>query len=701
MKRAALLLGCIGFFGGLLAAQPTTCTTSAQTNLVRHEGLTERIGDLIFVCTGIPGQTIPVSIGVQLNTQITNRVGPGNVAVGTVVTVDNGSSAHVYPLQSVYSEPNYLLFEDVGLIFSNTGTVTIRLSNILANASGIPLGQQITAQLSGTLSISQSQFVVGVSETSLYVGYSGKIICAQNGSPLPSAPLGFMEMLNAGTVFTSTRLTEGLGSSFSPKTAYTDNGTRFLIQYAGFPQGARLFVPNVVAGSDASTPTAGGDLGGNPSGGQYTPTANGSLLLALVQGADGNGAGGTPVYTPGAPGSGTVAFDAVTELTLINGVAYAVYEVMDWNPTLLEFAQFPTFLGLAPNTVGAAVQTSESVTYAAVSTVTSATATDPVPRFLALTPPADCGLLGDCGATYFPQLSIQVTSLQFPPYLGGSLNQAEYLPVINSGSGLMYWTASVSYLNGAGWLTINPKSGLNNGTIAVIVTTTGLPVGTYQANLVVDAGAAGRQVIPVTLTITTVQAPGPKVTAVENAASFAASPVVSGSLTTLMGTGLSGQSVAVSFNGLAANILYSSATQINLMVPPGLGAPNPAQMVVTVDGQSFTENVPVAPFEPGIFSGALLNQDGSVNSPTNPAAAGTIVYFWATGLSSPGTITVRIGAVEIGNLYYAGPAPGYPGVQQVNVALPPGVTGVTTQISVCGTSAGNETCSPGVALVVN
>jgi uncharacterized protein (TIGR03437 family) len=696
MKPAALLLG----FIGLLAAQPTTCTTSAQANLVRHEGLTERIGDLLFVCTGLPGQTIPVSIGVRLNTEITNRVGPGNVALGTVVTIDNGSSVNVYPLQAVYSETNLLLFEDIGLIFPNSGIVTVRLSNILANASGVPQGQQITAQLSGTLSISQSQFIVGISEQSLYVGYSGKIICAQNGSPLPST-LGFAEMLNAGTVFTSTRLTEGLAGSFSPKTAYTDNGTRFLIQYTGFPQGARLFVPNVVAGSDASTPTAGGDLGGSPSGGQYTPTVNGSLLLSLVQGADVNGAGGTPMYTPGAPGSGEASFDAVTELTFNQGIAYAVYEVMDWSPTLLEFAQFPTFLGLAPNTVQNAVQTSESVTYAAVSTVTSATATDPVPRFLALTPPADCGVLGDCGATYFPQLSIQTASLQFPPYLGGSLNQTEYLPVTNAGAGLMYWTASVSYMNGAGWLSINPTSGLNNRNIAVTVTTTGLPVGAYQANLVVDAGEAGRQAIPVTLTITTVQAPGPNVTAVENAASFALSPVVSGSLATLMGTGLAGQSVGVTFNGLAANILYASPTQINLMVPVGLGAPNPAQMVVTVDGQLFTENVPVAPFAPGIFSGALLNQDGTVNSSANPAAAGSIVYFWATGLSGPGMITVRIGAVELGNLYYAGPAPGYPGVQQVNVALPPGVSGTTTQISVCGTSAGNETCSPSIPLVVN
>ncbi len=40
-----------------------------------------------------------------------------------------------------------------------------------------------------------------------------------------------------------------------------DTGTRIIVQYSGFPAGAQLFVPTVVAGSDATQPTAGGDLG--------------------------------------------------------------------------------------------------------------------------------------------------------------------------------------------------------------------------------------------------------------------------------------------------------------------------------------------------------------------------------------------------------------------------------------------------------
>ena len=110
--------------------------------------------------------------------------------------------------------------------------------------------------------------------------------------------------------------------------------------------------------------------------------------------------------------------------------------------------------------------------------------------------------------------------------------------------------------------------------------------------------------------------------------------------------------------------------------------------------------VQVAPFEPGIFAGAVLNQDSTVNGMGNPAAAGSVIYFYATGLSGSGPITARIGSMELTNLYYAGPAPGFPGVQQINLVLPPGVSGVTTALYACGTSVGVEVCSVGYPLTV-
>jgi uncharacterized protein (TIGR03437 family) len=207
--------------------------------------------------------------------------------------------------------------------------------------------------------------------------------------------------------------------------------------------------------------------------------------------------------------------------------------------------------------------------------------------------------------------------------------------------------------------------------------------------------------VAVTLTITTATNPGPTITSVANAASFAPGPVVPGSLATIFGSALTGQNVSASFNGLPATVSFSSATQINLLVPAALGSLSSTQLSVTVDGQtSLPLTVPVGQFAPGIFAGAVLNQDSTVNSISNGAAAGSEIYFYAAGLSGSGTITARIGGMEITSLYYAGPAPGFPGVQQVNLMVPTGLGGMTTALYVCGTSSGVEVCSLPVPLTL-
>jgi len=336
MKYLYLLL----VAAGLVAAQPTTCSTSAVPTLVRDEGLTERVGDIIYTCTAVPNLAVSINLSVQLNTEVTNRLSTGKMITGTVFTVDNGPGPQPVLIQPVLLTPTTLIWENVPLQFSAQGTLLIRIAGIRAEANALPVGSQIDALLGGELLISPSVLTVGTPELSLYVGYSTNLICEQYGSPLPANTASFQSLIQAGTSFTTTRLTESFVSAFSPKSApanlNADNGTRFLIKYSGFHQAAaQLFVPNVVAGSDAVKPTAGGDLGLPASGGSYAPVAGGSLLLALVAGADATGAGGSVVYTPGTVGSGTVVFDAVTQLQMVNGAAYAVYEVVDSNPYTL------------------------------------------------------------------------------------------------------------------------------------------------------------------------------------------------------------------------------------------------------------------------------------------------------------------------------------------------------------------------------
>jgi uncharacterized protein (TIGR03437 family) len=688
---------------GLAAAQPNVCSTTAAPVILRAEGLTEPIGDIVYTCTGAPGSMLTVNLSVQLNTGITNRLSSGTTVTGPALTVNSGSGPQAVTVQPILQSPNNLIWNGVPLTYSPQGTLTIDIADIRANATGLPVGGQIVAQLSmssGSLLITQSSLVVGAIELGLYASYSSQLICAQNGSPLPGS-IGFANLILDGTAFASTRITEGYAGAFTPRSV-TDlsagTGTRFIARYSGFPLGARLFVPRVIAGSDAVQQTAGGDMGVPASGGVYAPAAGGLLLLELVLGADLTGAGGTLAYAPGAVPSGTL--DSVVELQISNGSTYAVYEVVDSNPFTEETAQFPTFLGLAANTVSSPVQTSETVSFAPASSVTGASATDPIPRFVASVPPNDCGIIGDCGATYFPQLTVNTASLAYK-LSAGALNQTQYVPVNNSGGGILYWTASVSYTNGSGWLAISPTSGMNNGTVRIDATAVNLGLGAYNATLTIDGGQAGRRLVMITLVVTAPFPAGPRISAVENAASFAQVPVVPGSLTTIMGSGLAGNNVSVTFNGLLATISYNSATQINLLVPSGLSSQSSAQVVVIVDGAiSAPVTVQVAPFEPGIFAGAVLNQDSTVNGMGNPAAPGSVIYFYATGLSGAGTITARIGSMELTNLYYAGPAPGYPGVQQINLVLPAGVSGVTAALYACGTSAGVEVCSVGYPLSV-
>ena len=49
--------------------------------------------------------------------------------------------------------------------------------------------------------------------------------------------------------------------AFQNKDTTTDSGTRVLVRYSNVPAGARIFVPDVIAGSSAVEPTSGGDLG--------------------------------------------------------------------------------------------------------------------------------------------------------------------------------------------------------------------------------------------------------------------------------------------------------------------------------------------------------------------------------------------------------------------------------------------------------
>ena len=145
---------------------------------------------------------------------------------------------------------------------------------------------------------------------------------------------------------------------------------------------------------------------------------------------------------------------------------------------------------------------------------------------------------------------------------------------------------------------------------------------------------------------------------VVNAASYVGGGVAPGEIVTLFG-GAMGPSETVPlsltadqrlettlagarilFNGAPAPLLYVSDKQSSAIVPYGLAGQLSVDVQVEYQGVlSDVETVPVLPSRPGIFSLdgsgqgplAIVNEDGSLNAPSNPAARGSVVTIYATG----------------------------------------------------------------------
>jgi trimeric autotransporter adhesin len=149
-------------------------------------------------------------------------------------------------------------------------------------------------------------------------------------------------------------------------------------------------------------------------------------------------------------------------------------------------------------------------------------------------------------------------------------------------------------------------------------------------------------------------------------------------------------------------ITARTANQVNVFVPYGVSPLTSVQVFVDVDGvTSAAVTVPVAPSAFGLSTadssgtgqGAILNQDGTYNSHSNPAARGSIVTMFGTGegvttpalpdgaleISTPYSTTqapvvVKFGG-ETATIQYDGAAPYLPtGVFQINATVPEGVT---------------------------
>lgn len=681
-------------FAGIAAAQsfsPLNCVATAVPALVRLEGLAEQVGDMLLNCTGgTPNGLVRGDIRViSFGGNITNKLNPNTNTLDAVLTVNTGSGEMSTGATAQVRANNQFDFAGMNFNLGPTGNATFRITNVRVvppqNAEQ-PFQLALATNGPSAIRVDNSPLTVGIATRGLLGSYSSAFICTVSGLP---SEITFQKLLSSGTRFASMRFTEGFSESFIKKGLYADQGTRIFARFSGFPAGSRLFIPDLLAGSTATIPTAAGDLGGTPSGGRYTPAPGGQLLLSRVANPNANGAGGALTF-PSAP---AMDLNTLSEVPLSGGSGVAVFEVIDSNPTARESVQLPIFLGLEQRPNGGSVSANVAASFGPISTDATPSA-NPVPRFQAISPPSDCQALGDCNSGIFPKLSVETEGLVFNPFIG-QFPQSRFVRVRNDGGGLLNWAASIQYKSGSGWLSIDPPSGVGNATIRVDGNAIGLAPGVYEAVLLIDAGPlAGSAALPVRLEAR-VLGPDPllppEINSITHGATFERVPLAPGTLATLFGNRLNGTNVEVRVAGNLARVFFKNATQINFEVPQGLPTSGEITLFVTVDTRnSPARTLTLARASPGIFPNAVLNQDYSVNTAANPAVAGSVLQIFLTGLPTRGEpVTVRIHDYTVTPLF-AGDAPGFIGLQQVNATVPEALQSLTSSIAVCA----GQICSP-------
>jgi uncharacterized protein (TIGR03437 family) len=169
--------------------------------------------------------------------------------------------------------------------------------------------------------------------------------------------------------------------------------------------------------------------------------------------------------------------------------------------------------------------------------------------------------------------------------------------------------------------------------------------------------------------------------------------------------------VTTSINDVLAPLLFGSGGQINAQVPFELPQGAGAMTLTSAGTAAGSANFLIEPVAPGLFllgqgHAAALNADYSINGENQPAAAGSYISAYMTGLgavdnpvptglatpANPLSRVTRPVTATIGEqpatVLFAGLAPGFAGLYQVNVTVPQLQPGdYALQITVAGVAS--------------
>jgi hypothetical protein len=345
-RKVLPVLALVVMMASLASAQTFSCQANAGVPpILRSEGLAEPVGDLVLNCTGGPdGVTTPTYVNVQifLSTNVTSNVLGGNLeavlliddpapaaqCLGTPLSVTGANSvgtcaANLWLGEPVTGSSNSVIWKGIPIIPpGSVGTRIIRITNVRANANGVPTGSFIPGTvneyiaITGSTSISvgnQPQLVGYVQDSmTVTVGSAQAKQCSETSKDVNitfteiiatafrkkietdnSESLVEVEQSTVGynylteSIFTNQTLVPGLGTA-----GKANQGTRFIVRFKNVQNGVAVSVPSVAESF--------------------------SLKLYYVAGAASDGSGGTVDRT----------ISGLKSISLASGAGYAVYEVV-------------------------------------------------------------------------------------------------------------------------------------------------------------------------------------------------------------------------------------------------------------------------------------------------------------------------------------------------------------------------------------
>jgi len=189
--------------------------------------------------------------------------------------------------------------------------------------------------------------------------------------------------------------------------------------------------------------------------------------------------------------------------------------------------------------------------------------------------------------------------------------------------------------------------------------------------------------------------------AIVHSATLVPGPIAPGEIVTIFGAGFDPNQTQLLFDGKPATIFYTGPGQINAMAPADLAPNSLTDIGIIVNGVKVAGlSAQVVSAMPGLFTtgdgtgqAAAVNEDGTLNSESNPAPRGSIVSLYATGQGQTvAAVSLKVGQY-VAELLYAGPAPGFPGLMQINARvpggfLPPGIQPVVLSVGSAASQGG-------------